>query len=304
MILLIFNFYNMRHLFVKHFVCLLLLLSLWGKIAAQQNFIDVYQANPGKITTRVYKTIDATSLTLKFYYPQNFKSQNKYPAIVFFFGGGWISRKIKQFEPHAQYFASRGMIGIVADYRTRNAQGTTPFDAVKDAKSAIRYLRENAKELHIKDDQIVASGGSSGGHLAAATAILDGLNDSTDNLKISDKPNALVLFNPVFDNGPNGYGYKRIDKRFKEISPMHNIQKGVPPTIVFLGSNDRLIPVNTAELYKAKMDSVGSRCDLHIYQDQKHGFFNYRHTEYFNKTVTASDHFLVSLGILKKQKKK
>ena len=47
------------------------------------------------------------------------------------------------------------------------------------------------------------------------------------------------------------------------------------------------------------MDKVGSRCDLKIYEGQKHGFFNYVHTQYFNQTVFEADKFLASLGYLK-----
>ena len=65
------------------------------------------------------------------------------------------------------------------------------------------------------------------------------------------------MFNPVFDNGPNGYGHSRVKEYWKEISPMHNIDEKSPPTIVFLGSKDQLIPVATAEEYKSQMEAKG-----------------------------------------------
>lgn len=251
----------------------------------------------------VYKQTDTIALKLYVMKPDNFKSDKRFPTIVFFFGGGWSSGKITQFEPHARYFSSRGMITVLADYRVKTRHNTTPFEAVSDAKSVIRYLRKNALEMNIDTSRIVASGGSAGGHLAAATATITGLNDATDNLKINPRPNALVLFNPVFDNGPNGYGYDRVGERYPEISPMHNIRKGVPPTIVFLGTSDDLIPVKTANLYKQKMEEAGSRCDLYLFEGQKHGFFNYREeskdgNRYFMETVTKMDLFLVSIGYI------
>jgi len=250
---------------------------------------------PDSIT---YKVADTTSLYMKFSYPRNISDEKDYPAIIFFFGGGWKGGSTEQFEPHADFFAERGMIGIVADYRVEKRQGTTPFDAVRDAKSAIRYLREHAEELQIDPDRIVASGGSAGGHLAAAAGIISGLEEENENLQVSSKPNAMVLFNPVFDNGPNGYGYDRIGARYKEISPLHNISEGAPPTVVFLGTNDRLIPVSTAEKFKSKMEGAGSRCDLYLYKDQKHGFFNYKKPENYRKTVLSAANFLESLGYI------
>jgi acetyl esterase len=94
-----------------------------------------------------------------------------------------------------------------------------------------------------------------------------------------------VLFNPVIDNGPGGYGYERISDSYKSFSPLHNINKGAPPTIFFLGTKDKLIPVETARYYKTVMEKVGSRCELFLYEDQGHGFFNHSHIEFYNKTV-------------------
>jgi acetyl esterase/lipase len=248
-----------------------------------------------------YKVINGDTLNLILRYPSNFKKSKKYPTIIFFFGGGWNGGSVGQFEPHAKYFASRGMIAVLADYRVKSRQGTSPFEAVNDAKSAIRYLRVHAKELNVHPKKIVGSGGSAGGHLAAACGNVFGLDEPGEDLAISSKPNALVLFNPVYDNGPDGYGYERIGERYPEISPMHNIKKGAPPTIVFLGTNDRLIPVSTAEKYKEKMIEVGSRCELFLYEGAGHGFFNYGRSEgvYYQKTVHEADLFLISLKYLK-----
>jgi acetyl esterase len=244
----------------------------------------------------IYKTIDTVNLALDIIYPPEMKAGQRYPAIIFFFGGGWNGGSVQQFEPHAIHFARRGMIAIRADYRVKSRHGTTPFDAVEDAKSAIRFLRANSELLQIDTSRIVASGGSAGGHLAAAAGTLKGLDNPAEDMTISSKPNALVLFNPVFDNGPGGYGYDRIGERYPYISPIHNIREGAPPTIVFLGTEDRLIPVETARTYKRKMEAAGSRCDLFLYEEQEHGFFNFPNTEYYQKTLKESDHFLVSLG--------
>jgi acetyl esterase/lipase len=233
---------------------------------------------------------------MELYNPDNFDITKKYPVIVFFFGGGWNNGTVKQFEPHAKYFSEKGMICFLADYRVKNRQQTTPFESLKDAKSAIRFIRTHAKELHVDTAKIVASGGSAGGHLAAATALTEGYNENTDNLSVSCIPNALILFNPVIDNGPGGYGYERIGSEYRNFSPLHNINRGAPPTIFFLGTNDNLIPVETAEYYKKVMEKVGSRCDLKLYDGEGHGFFNYTNPGNYKNTISEADRFLQSLG--------
>ena len=202
------------------------------------------------------------------------------------------------FRHHAEYFSDRGLRCFLVDYRISSKHGTTPFESLKDAKSAVRYLRSHAEDWNLDPDQLIAAGGSAGGHLAAATALISAYDDPADDLSVSCIPNALVLFNPVIDNGPGGYGFERVGEQYSTFSPLHNIRKGAPPTIMFLGTNDKLVPVETVRYYQIIMERVGSRCELFLYEGQGHGFFNYRYMEYFNKTVGEADAFLVSLGLL------
>ncbi|MGV3639288.1 MAG: alpha/beta hydrolase [Adhaeribacter sp.] len=254
----------------------------------------------------VYKKVDTTSLKLQLFYPKAAAKGKALPAIVFFFGGGWSGGSLDQFETQAHHLASRGMVAVLADYRVASRNKTTPFEAVADAKSAIRYLRQHSKKLGLDPERIAAGGGSAGGHLAAA-ADLTQLDEKSEDLRISSRPNALVLFNPVFDNGPEGYGYTRVKDRYQEISPLHNIRKGAAPTLVMLGTKDKLIPVATAEAYKQKLEAVGTRCELVLYPDQPHGFFNQKkgkaENKYSRQTLMQADAFLTSLGYLKPLKK-
>lgn len=248
-----------------------------------------------------FKQVDSTKLSLIIYKPDNFESSKKYPTMIFFHGGAWVKADIKHFEPQAKYFSKRGLVCVLAEYRVKDKHQATPFESLKDAKSAIRYIRENSEKYNIDPLKIIASGGSAGGHLAAATALIDDYNENTDKLSISSVPNALVLFNPVFDNGPGGFGFDRIGEAYKNFSPLHNIKKGAPPTIVFLGTKDHLVPVETAQYYKKVMEIVNSRCDLFLYEGQEHSFFNYKNFKYFKATVAEADTFLQSLGYLSKE---
>ena len=274
----------------KAFLILIILFTNGIPSRAQRTEISISQ--------NIYKQIDTVSLVMDIYYPPDMDNAKSYPAMIFFFGGGWKGGSVKQFEPHASYFSGRGIICVLADYRVASRQKTSPFESLKDAKSAIRFIRENAAAFQIDTGKIIASGGSAGGHLAAATALVSKFNEPGDDLSVSCIPNALVLFNPVIDNGPAGYGYERIGDAYKDFSPLHNITAGVPPTIFFLGSNDKLIPVETAKYYQRAMVNVGSRCELFLHEGQPHGFFNFRNLEYYNKTVLEADKFLISLGYL------
>ena len=261
--------------------------------------LEITGFTPDKIVT--YKKIDEIELKMNIFEPENHKSSDKRPAIVFFFGGGWVNGSPSQFYPQCQYLASRGILAMSAEYRVKKKHGTSPIECVKDGKSAVRWIRKNASQLGVDPNRIAAGGGSAGGQVAAATGTLKEFEESNEEKKISSKPNALVLFNPAFDNGPGGCGYDLVKQYWKQFSPMHNIDENTPPTVVFLGTKDKLIPVSTAEKYKELMIKNGARCDLHLYKDQRHGFFNYgrNKSKYYYQTMTEADKFLASLGYLK-----
>ncbi len=234
--------------------------------------------------------------------PEHNASKAMAPAIVFFFGGGWNGGSPTQFEPHANYLAGRGMVVFLADYRVKSRQGTSPKECVADGKSAIRWVRQNAKRLGVDPDRIAAGGGSAGGHVAAATGVCDGFEEEGEDLSISSRPSALALFNPVYNNGPEGYGHSRVTDWFPAISPAHSLSKDDPPAIVFLGSTDKLIPVSQAKAFRDEQKKLGVRSDLHVYEGLGHGFFNLRigkgDPKSFVDTVLKTDAFLTELGFL------
>lgn len=108
------------------------------------------------------------------------------------------------------------------------------------------------------------------------------------------------LFNPVYDNGPNGYGHDRLGTRWREASPAHNLHARVPPTLVMVGDKDRLIPEKTVRRVSADLDKLDVPNRLVVYPDATHGFFNPGRAEgrFFDLTLAETDRFLVEQGWL------
>lgn len=256
------------------------------------------QFKPGRVV--VYKKVGEVELKLNIFEPTSGAKRDR-PAIVFFFGGGWVGGSPSQFFPHCDHLSQLGFVAMSAEYRIKNKHKTTPYECVKDGKSAIRWVRSHADELGIDPNKVVAGGGSAGGHVAAATATVPGLDEDGEDQSVSCRPNALVLFNPVYDNGPDGWGHAKVKDRYKEISPMHNIGKHTAPAIVFLGTKDKLIPVKTAETFRDKMKAIGIRSELKLYEGQGHGFFNLSKGDGSNyrQTLVEMDQFLASIGFIK-----
>ncbi len=250
--------------------------------------------------SRVSKRVGDRELKLYITRPADAPSAAPRPAIVFFHGGGWTGGAPTQFDEQSRYFASRGLVCIQVQYRLLEAKSANPPDVcIHDARSALRWVRTHAGELGIDPARIAAAGGSAGGHLAAHAGLVDGVDDPADDRKISAKPAALILFNPVLDNGPGGWGTARVGARFPELSPAHNVSRDDPPAVVFLGTKDNLIPVATLERFRAAMRQAGVRCDLHLYEGEGHGFLNHRGPgggKAYALTVREADRFLASLG--------
>src|ERR1700692_2921313 len=156
----------------------------------------------GQETTKTftYTKTKQTDLAIVVHYPPGWKETDKRPGGVFFFGGGGETGRIRAFEPHAQYLASRGMVAARADYRVKSRHGVTPKECVDDARSAVLWFRKNAAKLGLDPDRIVASGGSAGGHIAACPTLKPA--SEPDDPNVSSKANALILFNPVLRFGP------------------------------------------------------------------------------------------------------
>lgn len=193
------------------------------------------------------------------------RTKKALPAIIYFTGGGWVSGNVEGQIPNPAWFRDHGIIGIEADYRVKSRHGTTPVECIQDAKSAIRFVRANAKKLGVDPTRIIAAGGSAGGHLAACT-FLDGGDAPGEDLKISSKPNALVLHNPCLGEG---FGKEFFDAH-PEFSPIKHVKKGWPPTILSNGTKDKTTPYIAAEKFTQLMNESGNVCELITVKEAGH----------------------------------
>lgn len=285
----------------KCFACFLFLALSSGGISVKA---ENENRNIPESATRkevFYKETGDSRLRMEIFCPESHRDGDKRAAIVFFFGGGWQHSNIDQFLPQAIELVEHGMVCILAEYRTKDSHGTSPKECLEDARSAIRYIRKSADLFGIDATRIAAAGGSAGGHLAAAAACSEAFDNQEEDRTIKAEPNLLILFNPVIDNGPDGgYGYDRVKEYYESFSPAHNIRQGLPPTLIMLGTKDKLVPVITALRYQKEMQEKGNICDLYLYSGCSHGFFNYKdgNNPYYRQTLDASISFLQRFGYI------
>jgi acetyl esterase/lipase len=84
----------------------------------------------------------------------------------------------------------------------------------------------------------------------------------------------------------------------KDIMPYYHVREGLPPSIMFFGTLDRLMG-GAVEFREAAVEK-GNRCELLTWEGVGHGFFNLGRNKNveFVATLKAADKFLASLGYL------
>jgi len=244
----------------------------------------------------VYAMRGDRELTVTLHYPDDWSPDDARSSIIFFYIGGWSAGSTEQFLRQADYLASRGMVTARADYRVKRRDGVTPDECVRDARTAVRWMKKNAGRLGIDPEKLVASGGSAGGHLAACTMIDDSIDAADDDLTISTRPAAMILFNPVLTFQTPQLKARLADRHdlADRISPIAFLDENTPPALILFGSDDKLLAL--AEPYWTRAKQLGVRADRFIADGQGHGFIN--RSPWQERTLIAADAFLVSLGLL------
>ena len=232
-----------------------------------------------------------TALALHVFRPTH-AAGGRHPTILFFHGGAWQQGGPGQFHGQCAELASHGYLCISAAYRLARSHGTSPADAVADARAALRHVREHAAELGADKQRLVLAGGSAGGHLAAllATGQQDG--------PAAEAVAALVLFNPMLNLAPGRPDHELVAPQWRSLSPYHQLHSRLPPTLILLGDRDREVPVSTAEAFCARAQQLGGVCRLDVARNQGHGFFNRsRSPWHYHRTLHSMRAFLQQLGI-------
>lgn len=268
------------------FLCCLLLCSALAHAAR-------FEGPEGK--PYVYKTSGGVERKMEIYFPPNHDpAKTKVPGLILFHGGGWQGGELSQFRYACAYFASRGLVCATAEYQMLGKSGIEKLGkresrkrvCVTDAKSAIRWFKQNAAQLGIDSSRVITGGGSAGGHISALATMNPGLNDPADPKDIDPKVVAYLWFNPAFEAN---------DKNDSEIDILTHLKVELPPAIVFFGDKDSW-KVGWDVAYK-KWKTLGTKSiDLRIAPGQGHSFFN--KDPWRTVTLIAADEFLVKQGLL------
>jgi acetyl esterase len=262
----------------------------------------------------VYKKIGDVELRLHVFNGAGRKPGVKAPAVVFFYGGGFILGDVRRFQTQATHLALRNLVTVLVDYRVKCRHNSTIMDEIADVKSAMRWVRGHAGDFSIDPGRIAAVGSSASGVLVLDAALIPTFNDRADDQKIDPRPDAIVLYNPGTDTG-TPFAHDLLTKMVDtvsadhglEFSPYQHLNGRLPPTIIFQGDADPLYA--DSKKFCARATELRLKCELVTYPGAPHGFTETwiglekpERAPYVEQwaadTSVKTDAFLVALGWL------
>ncbi len=212
-----------------------------------------------------------------------------FPCVVMFHGGAWqlgsrreftVGGKDKNGKPTPSWLemvAEKGYVAAAVSYRLAPKD---KFPAmIEDARSAVRFLRANAKKYKIEPDKFAAMGFSAGGHLSLLCGMCDksvGF-DVGDNLDMSGKVQCVIdFFGPTdlamyakSEGIEDGYLVPVFGKEvktdpnvYKKASPITYVSKDAPPILILHGTFDLIVPIKHSEVLLKALNDAGATAEM------------------------------------------
>lgn len=220
------------------------------------------------------------------WYPPPFGWTNG-TAVIVAPGGGYVglAAVLEGTEP-ASWFNARGVTAFVLQYRIgRDARLPIPL---LDGARAMRFVRAHAAEFHVDPNRIGMMGFSAGGHLTAMTAVqaTDGKPDATDPVeRVSSRPDFIILGYPwlegtqVLPDGRSQYCEFATwathlpchPQDYVRFAPRLYVTAKVPPTFIYLTSDDGLVPPEGALRFYEELWKLHVPVEMHIFESGRHG---------------------------------
>jgi acetyl esterase/lipase len=212
--------------------------------------------------------------------------------------GGWKSQA-GSFRPWIAAPLLRRGYTIFAVYHVPQPEATV-MEITEEVNRAVRYIRHNAGQYGIDPRRLGVTGGSSGGHLSLMLATRGGPGpaDATDPVdRESSAIQAVAIFYPVTDllnlgnsteNLHDGGPPKSFVKAFgpqstnlavwkvigHEMSPIFYVSSNLPPSLIYHGDADTLVPLDQSERFQVEARKQGRIVELVVHHGGKHGWLS------------------------------
>jgi len=214
------------------------------------------------------------------------------PAIVFVAGNGWRSIDRARHVPSLAQFARAGYLVASIDYRI---SGEAVFPAaLRDVKTAVRFLRANAGAYNLDAGHIGMWGNSAGGHLTALAATTGDrpefdVEPQSHNTRWQGHSSAIQAAVPWYapsdltDLPSEGRYVESVQMGFdvkdpansvqaRLASPLAYISANTPPVLQVHGTADELVPLWHGERLHNALLAAGRTSTLLRVEGAPHRF--------------------------------
>ncbi|MBR3838060.1 MAG: alpha/beta hydrolase [Clostridia bacterium] len=220
---------------------------------------------------------------LTLYCPDVYKTSvvRKLPTILVIPGGGYANCSVREGEPIALHFLSRGFAAAVLRYSVKeDARFPQPLC---EAALAMAYLRENAEEYHIDPNRIFTCGFSAGGHLALSLGVFwhqPWLSEAVGKDNELLRPNGQILSYPVVTSDPTfrhkGTILRAMAERDDEetlqlVSLEKQVSEHTPPTFLWTTVMDTIVPYKNSLVLAMALEEHQIPNEFHLYGWAGHG---------------------------------
>ncbi len=225
---------------------------------------------------------------------QNEGEERNFPVIVYVQGSAWFPQELGFELVQLGRFAQRGFVIAVVQYRP---SPVAPFPAqVKDAKTAMRFMKTHASTYHADADNMIIWGDSSGGHTSAMIGVSlneESLDDEfkADNplsvravidyygptyiSKMNEEPSVMDHRGPTTPEGMllGGVNVLEHPDKVEPTVPMNYISsdRALPPFLIAHGDKDRLVPFGQSVMLYNALIEANKNVEFYKLKNADHG---------------------------------
>jgi acetyl esterase len=224
----------------------------------------------GQIQVRIYRPIDVRPL----------------PVCIYFHGGGWWQGNLTLVDPECRYMANASECLVVSVAYRLAPEHRFPIP-LEDCYSTLCWVAEHADRLGVDPHRIAVAGGSAGGNLAAAVALLARdrggprlagqvlVVPATDltwsHQSIEDFGRGYELTKEQLEYCARAYVGPDGDARNPLISPMYADLHDLPPALIVTAECDPLR--DEGEAYGRRLQEAGVPTIIDRVPGMLHGSF-------------------------------
>ena len=215
--------------------------------------------------------------TFDIYLPANRTEDTKIMVLVH--GGGWSGGDKSEMNAFRDFVKQElpNLAIVNMNYRLADDNNSPYPMQINDITSVINYLKEN-RENYTIDDDFGFVGVSAGGHLSLLWSYafdtdndvkmvcsVVGPTNFTDSAYLNNTDPALQELIDLFGIDPT-------TEFLEEVSPLHRVTASAPPTILFYGGQDPLIPTTQGTAMRDKLEMLGVTHQFTLYPNEGHGW--------------------------------